>query len=262
VAFALLGVGWAVGFYLWFRDLPQDHPSVNDAELRLIRQGQEKELKSASTKEPIPWAAFLSSPATWWICWQQFFRAAGQIFFASWFPTYLQESRGVTVASSGVLNMLPLLSLVAGSLIGGAVSDLVLHATGSRWLARSGVAALSMTLCATFVGMAFFIQDPVLAVAVISLGTFCSAVGGPCAYSITIDMGGKHVPTLFGSMNMVGNFGAMAFISVVGYVRDYTGNWNAVLLLFTGCWLAAAVCWLLLIPRGTVFDQAIVGRRT
>jgi sugar phosphate permease len=260
--YALLGVAWAIGFYLWFRDLPQDHPNVNEAELQLIRYGREKETASAVVAESIPWLAFLSSPATWWICWQQFFRAAGQIFFASWFPTYLQEARGVTVASSGVLNMLPLLALVAGSLIGGAASDLVLHTTRSRWLARSGVAALSMALCAAFVGSAFFIQDPVLAVVVISVGTFCSAVGGPCAYSITIDMGGKHVPTLFASMNMVGNFGAMAFIGVVGYVRDVTGNWNAVVFLFTGCWLAAAACWLLLVPRGTVFDQALFGRRT
>jgi sugar phosphate permease len=257
-AYSVLGVVWAAGFYLWFRDRPQDHPSVNDEELAVIEQGREKEIKTAAPREPTPWLAFLTSPATWWICLQQFFRAAGQIFFASWFPTYLQESRGVTVAGSGVLNVLPLLALVGGCFVGGAASDFVLRATGSRWLARSGVAGASLLVCAAFVGIAYFIEDPVLAVVVISIGMFCSAVGGPCAYSITIDMGGRHVATLFGTMNMIGNLGAMAFIRLVPLFQEWTGSWNAVLLLFNGVCIAAAVCWLLLNPNGTVFEQALV----
>jgi ACS family glucarate transporter-like MFS transporter len=260
-SYSLLGIVWAIGFYLWFRDTPQDHPAVNDAELALIEQGREHEAKHLSGKAAIPWLAFVSSPATWWICSQQFFRAAGQIFFASWFPTYLQESRGVTVETSGVLNMLPLLALVAGSLIGGAVSDRVLHITGSRWLARSGVAGASMLVCALFIGLAYFIQNPLLAVIVISLGMFGSAVGGPCAYSITIDMGGRHVATLFGAMNMVGNLGAMAFIRVVPLFQQWTGSWDAVLLLFVAICIAAAVCWLLLNPKGTVFEQSLLATK-
>jgi sugar phosphate permease len=261
VVYSIFGIVWAAGFYFWFRDRPQDHPSVNDAELALIEQGKEQEAKPTAPREPTPWRAFLTSPATWWICWQQFFRAAGQIFFASWFPTYLQESRGVTVASSGVLNMLPLLALVCGSFVGGAASDLVLRVTGSRWMARCGVAGLSLLICSGFIALAYFIEDPVLAVVVISLGMFCSAVGGPCAYSITIDMGGRHVATLFGTMNMVGNIGAMAFIRMAPLFQQWTGSWDAVLLLFNGVCLAAAVCWLLLNPHGTVFDQALIRSR-
>ncbi len=259
-AYSLLGVLWAFGFYRWFRDVPRDHPRVNHAELAIIEHGRDEATTSATAKEPTPWLALLSSPATWWICSQQFFRAAGQIFFASWFPTYLQETRGVTVEASGALNTLPLLTLVAGSLLGGAVSDLVLKATGSRWLARSGVAGISMIVCAAFIGIAYFVQNPILAVLLISVGTFGSAVGGPCAYSITIDMGGRHVATLFGAMNMVGNLGAMTFIRAVPIFQQQTQSWDAVLLLFAGICTAAAVCWLLLNPNGTVFDQAIWGR--
>ena len=38
--FALIGVGWAFAFYLWFRDDPADHPQANDAERRLIALGR------------------------------------------------------------------------------------------------------------------------------------------------------------------------------------------------------------------------------
>lgn len=262
VSFSILGVFWALGFFVWFRDRPQEHPRVNDAELALIEHGREKPKKEDTGGVPTPWLAFLTSPATWWICGQQFCRGAGQIFFASWFPTFLQESRGVSVEGSGLLNMLPLLALVAGAFLGGAASDLVLHVTGSRWLARSGVAGASMIFCAVFVGLAFFIQNPLLAVVVISIGTFGSAVGGPCAYTITIDMGGRHVATLFGAMNMIGNLGAMAFIRLVPLFQKWTQSWDAVLLLFAAVYVAAAVCWLLLNPNGTVFEQALVGART
>ncbi len=37
--FALLGVGWALAFYLWFRDDPAEHAETNDAERRLITAG-------------------------------------------------------------------------------------------------------------------------------------------------------------------------------------------------------------------------------
>jgi MFS family permease len=35
--FGALGVMWCFAFVLWFRDRPEDHPSVNEAELALIR---------------------------------------------------------------------------------------------------------------------------------------------------------------------------------------------------------------------------------
>ena len=77
-----------------------------------------------------PWLALFSSPALWWICGQQAFRAAGYVFFTSWFATYLQETRGVSIARSGFLNMLPLLAVVAAGMLGGALSDRLLKRTG------------------------------------------------------------------------------------------------------------------------------------
>ena len=38
--FALIGVGWALAFYVWFRDDPAEHPQANDAERRLIAAGR------------------------------------------------------------------------------------------------------------------------------------------------------------------------------------------------------------------------------
>ncbi len=250
--YGVLGVVFAIVFFLWFRDQVEDHAWANMAERKLLSG-------SRPAKEPgdeNAWMGIMLSPPTWWICGQQFCRAAGQMFFGSWFATYLQETRDVSVAESGLLNSMPLISLVVGALIGGTVSDIVLRESGSLRLARSGVAAASMLLCAAFVIAAYFIQDPVLAVIVISLGTFCAAFGGPCAYTITIDMGGRNVPILFGTMNMVGNLGAFAFIRSVPMIREHFG-WAAVLVLFAMLYVAAAFFWSLVNPNRTILEQSL-----
>ncbi len=251
LAFSTLGIVFSIGFYRWYRDTPAEHTWSNDAERALIQGEYAPQLDHVGGDA----LDIYLSPATWWICGQQFCRAAGEIFFSSWFATYLQETRGVSVERSGVLNSLPLVCIVTGSLLGGSMSDAILRRTGNRWLARSGVASATMLMCALFVGAAYFLEDPFLAVGVISLGIFCAAVGGPCAYTVTIDMGGRHTAVLFATMNMVGNLGAFAFIRLVPEVTKRT-SWEAVLALFSALYFGAFVFWLLINPRSTVLDQS------
>ena len=256
-----LGIVWGVGFYWWFRDLPQDHPQVSAAELAWIRAGQDAlPAAESAQREPTPWAAILSSPAMWWICGQQFFRAAAYMFFASWFPTFLEEARGASVSGSGIYTALPMLGIVLGNLIGGDLSDRILTRTGSRRLARQGVAITGLSLCGLLVWTSYFIHDRDLFIAVISLGTFFFAISSPCSYTIVIDMGGRHVATVFSTMNLAGNIGAMLFPILLPRFQDAYG-WNAVIVMFGGMYMAAAAMWLLLKPDGSIFEQSLIPSR-
>ena len=279
VLYSLPGLLWAAWFWGWFRETPSEHGAVNAAERELIESarpltpalspdgGEGDEAAGPpitragdckSPAPPTPWLQLLTSPAMWCICGQQFFRAAGYMFFTSWFATYLQEARGVTILKSGFLTMLPLLAVVVGSLAGGVISDAVLKRTGSRRLARRGVAIISLGLCAVFTLSAYFFADALAAVLIISAGSFFAAVAGPCSYTITIDMGGEHVPTVNSVMNMTGNFGAMLFPLAVPLLLGKEQNWNIVLLTFGALYLGSALCWWLLKPDGSVFEQALV----
>jgi len=268
VLYSLPGLLWAAWFWKWFRETPPEHRAVNAAERQLIAgvltPSKETTCPAApaptrgerACPAPTPWLQLFSSPAMWCICGQQFFRAAGYMFFTSWFATYLQETHGVTIVTSGVLTMLPLLSVVAGSLAGGAISDAVLRRTSSRRLARRGLAACSLGLCAVLTMSAYFFTDALGAVLIISAGSFFAAVAGPCGYTITIDMGGEHIPTVNSVMNMAGNIGAMLFPLAVPWLLRQTGSWNAVLLCFGALYVAGALCWAGLKPEGDVFAQA------
>ena len=183
------------------------------------------------------------------------------MFYASWFPTFLQETRGVTVAKSGLLTMLPLIASGIGSALAGTLSDRMLSATGNVKSARRTIAVAGMLGCAALIFAAYFVEGANTVVLVISGGAFCAALAGPSGYATTIDMGGKNVATIFGTMNMAGNAGAAVFPVIVPMLQKSAGGWDLVLFVFGGVYLIAAVFWLLLNPIGTFAERSLLKRQ-
>src|SRR5262245_49427389 len=262
--FAVPGIIWAVWFWFWFRDEPHDHQGVNEGELQLIRVDRTTDTGPArpatlgkAAALPPPCLPLFRTPALWWLGGRQLFPPAGYRFFTSWFATYLQETRGVSIAHSGFLNMLPLMVVVAAAMVGGALSDWLLKRTASRDVARRWMSIGSLLACAGLIFWALAIKDPLTAVLVISAGSFFAALAAPCAYAMTIDMGGAHVATVNATMNMMGNFGAWAFPIAVPWLLTRFGNWDAVLVVFGALYVMGALFWLLLKPEGTIFEQAL-----
>lgn len=258
---AVPGFVWAFCFYYWFRDRPEMHRGVNSAELDIIRGSEVKVKAEDSTVqrqdehgEPTPWGKILTSFSMWMICGQQFFRAAGTIFYMTWFPVYLQKARGITIASSGIWTSFPLMSFVVGNFLGGIAVDWVLQRTGSRRWSRQGVAIVAMLGCGFCTLLAYFVSEMNLAMTLITVSMFFAGLGGACGYTVTIDKGGQHVAPIFGMMNMAGNLGAALLPVIVGAMFQ-AQLYKPVLILMTGIYLGAAVCWMLLNPNGTVFEE-------
>lgn len=168
----------------------------------------------------------------------------------------MKETREVSLVEAGLLTSLPMWATMLGIFLGGFVSDYVFQRTGNLRAALQGVAILSMVLCAALTSVAYFVAQPVLAVLLISGDSFCAAFAGPCAYTITIDVGGRHVPAVFSTMNMCGNLGAAVFPLLVPLFLNVTGSWDLVLFLFVGLYVVAAVLWLIADPAQPIFDEA------
>ncbi|GAA4445578.1 MFS transporter [Novipirellula rosea] len=252
VGFAVPGILWTIGFYLRFRNDPSQDSRVNDSELALIQAARSPAIDPAAANSISEWRELLAiarSPVMFWLCGQQICRGSGYMFFASWFPTFLQETRGVSVAESGYLQGLVLAGTLTGSIFGGTLVDWIWRRTGSLRLSRSGVGATFLAACAVLIVAAWFVQSAVLAVALLSLGSFLAALAGPCAFAATIDIGGPRVPQVFGLMNMVGNLAAAACPILVGWLFQWTSNWNLVLLMFAGVYLVGAICWVFVNPQ-------------
>jgi ACS family glucarate transporter-like MFS transporter len=205
------------------------------------------------TREPIPWAAIVLNVSLLLVCSQQFCRAGSTRFFDTWLATYLQEAREVSKEAAGALASLPQWAGVVGGLVGGMISDEVLRRTGSRRAARKGVAIASICASMLCYALAYPIADVLLASIVLSLGAFLSTFASPCAYALTMDMGGRHVAIVFSLMNMTGNLGSLSFTWLTPQLKTWSGgNWDVGLGLFIGLQALAALCWLLLSPEGTI----------
>jgi ACS family glucarate transporter-like MFS transporter/ACS family D-galactonate transporter-like MFS transporter len=251
VIFALPGFFWTAAFLLRFYDRPEEDPKVTAEELAII--GSDRPRAAARHDEPAAESSFwdlAQQPAILWLCGQQICRAAGYMFFASWFPTFLQKTRGISVEQSGYLQALVLGGSLAGSLCGGMLTDWVWRRTGSLRMSRSLVGGGFLTLCAGLILSAWFVKSASLAVALLATGALVAGLAGPSALAATIDLGGQRVPQIFGLMNMTGNIAAAVCPVVVGKLFEFTENWDLVLLLFAGVYLLGAMCWAFIRPRG------------
>ncbi|MDA1018422.1 MAG: MFS transporter [Planctomycetota bacterium] len=248
VLYAVPGVVWVVWFHSSFRNRPQDHEAVSSGELTWIHESTDAESDSdlddetSDAERETPWGLILATPAVWFVCGQQFFRAAGYIFYATWFPKYLKEVHHVTTLESGFLASLPLLGVILGSVTGGSFSDWLYSKTNSLVISRKIPGATSQFVCGLLIAVAYFIDSPIVAVCVISLGSFVFSFGSCSAYTVTMDIAGKHVPIVFSIMNMSGNIGAAICPVVVGYLAIEIG-WEQVLFFFSGIYIAAGFCW-------------------
>jgi MFS family permease len=268
-AYSAVGIVWALAFYAGFRDRPEEHAAVNRSEANLIRGAAPSDTtplsepeQAAAARKAANWEvirAMATSPSMAAICAQAFCRAFGAAFFLTWFPAYLEKSRGVQVASAGFLAMLPLAATVIGNLLGGTLVDRILSRTGNRRLSRSGTAALALGVCAVCTLAAAWVGSPFQAVCVLALGSLFFGLGSPAAWAAGMDISGRHTAILFGIMNMAGNFGAFLSPIAVGFlfahIQRTSGDWSLVLYVFAGVYLAGSLCWALLDPERSAVER-------
>lgn len=247
--YALPGMTLAFFFYVSFRNDPSNDKRVNQAELDVIHGGQEEESSKDDTHEPTPWMAIVRNRTMWMLCGQQIFRAAGYMFFASWFPTFLQVTRGVSKATSGNLQAAVLIATMLGGLLGGLLTDWIWRRTGNLRLSRSGIGTTFLFLSGLFILGACYAESLRLSMALMCAGAAMASIGGVGAVASTLDIGGNHVSQVFAIMNMTGNFAAALTPVYVGYIFEYSDDWNSVLVLFALIYFAGAGFWTLVDPN-------------
>ena len=209
--FGSFGILWAIVFFTVYRNYPEDHPGVNQAELAEIRGlNADGTIKALDRSRPAtPWKNILSSPNMWFIAFGYFCFFFGSNFYLTWYPTYLREYRHLTIQQLGLLGSLPLLIGMTGDVVGGWLTDRIYHKTGSARKARRWVAVPAFIMAGAFSIPAAMTSDTLTCLLCIAASFFSlEMVIGP-AWAVPMDVGGQFSGTVTGIMNMMRRAGAL-----------------------------------------------------
>jgi MFS family permease len=241
--FGALGAVFAVVWAVWFRDEPREHAGVNEAELATIGS------PPRPAEHPrVPWRALAGNRSLVALCAMYFGAIYGWYFYLTWLPTYLLRARGFELASVGWLAALPLLSIAAGVLAGGWISDVLTRRFGPG-LGRRLPGMIGLPLAALAILGAVWTAVPLTAALLLASAAGLAALGVAPGWAVCLDLGGRHAGVVSGAMNTFGNLGGVLSPVVVGWCLEGLGSWDAPLLTVCGAYAFSALCWLGIDPR-------------
>ena len=232
--FLIVGAIGVLFAFLWravYRD-PSRSRLVNDEELRYIEAGGGGEY----TGQPVrfEWRqvrALLRHRQVVGASIGQFGGNSTQVFFLTWFPTYLVTARGMTFLQAGASAALPYIAASAGVLFGGFLSDFLLKRSGSANLARKLPIVSGMLLASTIVAANYV---PVSANAIV-IAILCVAFFGQgmtnLGWTVIADIAPKPLIGLTGGIfNLSANLAGIVTPIVIGVFFGMTGSFVAPLV--------------------------------
>jgi ACS family glucarate transporter-like MFS transporter len=239
-----LGIVWALLFFKWFRDLPEDKPQANAAEREFIRAGKAEvgSIYDDAGATHFRWATLLS-PNVLALCLASFCVSFCFYFYITFLPKYLKDQFQVDYAQSQFISGLPLLLGGFACLAGGFLSDYAIRVTGSKRWGRSLIPIVAWTaagLCAFAVSQ---LHSAASVMVLIVIAFAFQDLGVPCMWSLPADIGGRFAGTLGGWMNSAGAIGGMLSPLVAAKVSILHG-WNATFVVFGAVYLVGALAWL------------------
>jgi len=255
--FGLAGFAWSAAFFVFYRNRPEEHKGINQAELAHIRgraaDGSINASIDPKSRPAVPWKNIFSSPNMWYIAGAYGCFFYGTYFFLTWFPTYLLEYRHLSLKSLGIVASLPLLVGMVGDIVGGSLTDRVYRKTGRLKFARRIVAAPCMLASAACLIPAATTRSAFTAVLCLTASLFfLEMVIGP-AWAVPMDVGGEYSGTVTGIMNMAGALAASVSPVVFGFFAQ-RGFWIAPFLVTAGMLVTGALIWAFLIDP----EQSVV----
>ncbi len=246
VVLMLIGFAWALFWWRWFRDEPQDHKTISKEELDHILSHRQQ--TSGATSTPADTPAVKSSQmlasGNLWLMMVQYFASNFTFFFSlTWLYPYVKEKYHLTTVDAGFYAMAPLLAGAAGNIFSGWLVD-ELYRRGHTSLSRKIPAILGFTLAG--LGMLMSADQATVdgAILWLSIAIFGADMTLSPSWSFCIDIGGKNAGAVSGTMNMAGNLGAAITALAFFYLPSTSKSSGAFFQVAAALSAVAIGCWI------------------
>ena len=168
-------------------------------------------------------------------------------FFATWFPTYLTESRHFSLQQAGFYAGLPFLFGIFSTLSGGPLSIRVVRYLGPR-AGRIAVVSGGLLLSAALLYIGLIIASPLIGAVLISLAAGAGDLILSTLWAAAVDLRENTAGTVAGLMNSAANLGAFLSPVLVGRMLQAGFGWSHILESGVLLNISAALLWVFFRP--------------
>lgn len=221
VILGVVGIVWAVVWWIVFRDYPEHSRFVSDSELAHIRDGatvdrtrEHKEIRAHEISlGKTTWKFMLTNKSL--VANNFAFFAFGYLLFFAvhWLPEYLCYTFHVKMATVGKTLWIPWLVAASMLSIAGYISDLLWVKTGSMRIARSHMIWICQLLSAISFVPILYSPSFEWAIFFLSLGLGFGLMPNASFYAINTDLAKDKAATSLGLMD--------SFLALAGIIAPY-----------------------------------------
>ena len=258
-----VGVVNVLLFAVVFRNSPREHPSVNEAEARLIdgdtgsgvffscpvEKLHNRDEFRAREKDSRPLLRSMTPRSLMnliWLSLQNVLSTFADNIYSNWIPLFLSQVHGLKFKEMGIYSALPLLGGAVAGVTGGMLNDFLIARTGNRRWSRVGVAFVGKGLAAVlmFVALIFFDRPYVFC----SILFFVKLFGDwslTTNLGVITDIGGKATASVYAFSNSIAGIALIAAPMVFGHVSEHYG-WRPVFVIVGVTYALCALSWLVI----------------
>ncbi|PHI31515.1 MFS transporter [Budvicia aquatica] len=149
VVLGIPGILITFGIYYFCRNNPKDSPGISQHEIQELENDKKNTVES---KGAISISGLFRSTIVWQLTGIWFLFNLTFWGFTSWLPSYLMESRGLSLTSTGYVSAVPFLFGTVGGLFGGYISDRFKQG-------RSWIYAVAAIISATLLYLTFSVEN-------------------------------------------------------------------------------------------------------
>jgi sugar phosphate permease len=216
-----IGLVWVVFWIIIYRD-PEKHPSVTPEQLALLQAERKTATENAP---PVPWSSLFRYRTVWGMMFGFFCLSFVSYFFITWFPTYLVQARGFSMAQLGTLGLLPGLAAIPCGYLGGIVSDGLYQRGWSLTAARKTCLVGGMSISCV-ITLSAFAPNAYVALIFFAIANGGLAFAAASIWSLPGDVAPTraHVASIGGIQNFASNFAGILTTTFTGVMLSITGG--------------------------------------
>ncbi|HEX4636233.1 MAG TPA: MFS transporter [Rhizomicrobium sp.] len=242
-----LGIVWALAWWFLYRD-PERYRAIAPKEVDALLAERATPVV-ATTK--ISWADLFRYRSIWGLMVGLFCLNFAIYFFITWFPSYLLQARGFSLAGLGGLGMVPPLMGIMGNWLGGYASDRLLRQGWSHTAARKTCLVGGMVM-ASSIGLSAFVESTWLCLALFSLAYASLSFTGANVWTVASEIAPTpgHVASIGGLQNFAGNLAGIMITTFTGVMLELTkGSFLIPLAVAGALCLVGALSYLFLVGK-------------